>query len=254
MTKLKEIMMERMTWNEIQEALEEGFTTAVIMTGSIEQHGPHLPLSTDMLLGYAVGERVARRLGNALLAPVIRPGISEHHMAFAGTVSISPETFKALVNDYAHSLARHGFRRLAIAWSHGGNAAAIRALAPRLAAELPEVELLIETNLPKMIQTMYPVASAAGIDLESFGIHAGEMEASMILAHAPAQVRKDRLAQGFMGDLVSEASEHTKLLQEGLHKLTDNGILGDARPADAARGEAYLEAMAAYIVDNLVQV
>ncbi len=247
----REIWLERMTWMEIQTALAEGYDTAVIFTGSVEQHGPHLPLATDTLLGYALGERVARKLGKALLAPVVRPGMSEHHMAFKGTISISAETFKATVRDYVRSLARHGFRRIAVTWSHGGNAGALSEVLPRIAAELPEVEILGQTDLRDLFKCWIPFAAQEGISLESLGIHAGEGETSEMLAYAPEQVRRDKLAQGFMGDLITGEGEHVRLLQQGLHVLTGNGVLGDARLADAARGERYLDLVAGYLADNL---
>jgi creatinine amidohydrolase len=243
-----------MSWPEVERALADGYDTVVIFTGSIEQHGPHLPLATDTILGYAIGERVARRLGNALLAPVIRPGVSEHHMAFKGTLTISPDTFKATVRDVAHSLARHGFKRIAITWSHGGNAGALTELLPQLAAELPDVEIRGPIVPREKFKHLAEYARTQGITLEALGIHAGEGETSEMLAHAPDQVRRNELVQGFMGDLVSGEGEHAKLLREGLHRLTSNGVLGDARLADAARGERYLDLVADYIVAHLVPV
>jgi creatinine amidohydrolase len=243
-----------MTWPEIQLALDEGFTTAVIFTGSIEQHGPHLPLATDMLLGYAIGERVARRLGNALLAPVIRPGMSEHHMAFKGTISFSRATFEGMLRDTVASLIRHGFRCIALAWSHGGNIAAMAEIAPQLAAEYPQIEFLFEGDLKGYFKQLEPLAAEEGIDLETMGIHAGEVETSMMLAAYTDQVHKSRRVQGYMGDLVNPRQDHLKLLAEGLHVLTENGVLGDARASDRQRGEKYLDAIADYFVANLKPV
>ena len=250
----REVWLERMTWMEIQAAIAEGYDTALIFTGSIEQHGPHLPLATDTLLGYALGERLARKLGNALLAPVVRPGMSEHHMHFKGTISLSAETFKATVRDYIHSLARHGFKHIAVTWSHGGNAGALREMLPGVAAELPDVEILAQTDLRALFQHWIPYAAAQGVGLEALGIHAGEGETSEMLAYVPEQVRQDQLVQGFMGDLISGAGEHIRLLQEGLHVLTDNGVLGDARGADAARGARYLDLWAEYLIEGLEPV
>jgi creatinine amidohydrolase len=175
-------------------------------------------------------------------------------MAFKGTLSLSAETFKATVRDYVRSLARHGFRRIAVTWSHGGNAGALREVLPPLAAELPEVEMLTQTDLRDLFKRWMPFAAGEGVDPESLGIHAGEGETSEMLAYAPEQVRLDRLVQGFMGDLISGESEHVKLLQQGLHTLTDNGVLGDARLADRDRGERYLELLADYLVQNLKPV
>jgi creatinine amidohydrolase len=247
----REVWMERMTWTEIQAAMAEGYDTVLILTGSIEQHGPHLPLATDTLLGYAVGERIAHKMGKTLLAPVVRPGVSEHHMAFKGTVSLSKTTFKAILRDYAHSLARHDFKRIAFAWSHGGNVPALLEVVPQIAAELPDVEILLQADLIALFKDLIPFGQQEGIDMETLGIHAGELETSEMLAYVPEQVRTDKLVQGFMGDLIFTPGEHDKLLQEGLHKLTDNGVLGDARPADKSRGERYLDRFAQYVADNL---
>jgi creatinine amidohydrolase len=250
----REILFEKMTWPEVQQAIQDGYDTAVIITGSIEQHGPHLPLATDTLLGYAIGERVARKLGKALLAPVVRPGLSEHHMAFKGTITLSEQTFKSILRDYAYSLARHGFHRIAISWSHGGNAGVLRSQVPVLATELPEVEFLLEANPPGLFRYLTQRMEASGIDRDTMGIHAGELETSAMLSFVPDQVRVDLFAQGYMGDLGTDPVKHERLLREGLHTVTENGILGDARRAERSRGSQYLDWIAEYIVANLAPV
>ncbi len=248
---MKEIRLEYMTWNEIEEAMGNGYDTVVIFAGSIEQHGPHLPLATDTILSYALGERVARRLGKALLAPVIRPGLSEHHMKFKGSITLSKETFKSTVRDILHSLARHGFRRLVVAWAHGGNVPALVEVLPEVAKELPEVEILAHTDSIAFFKAWIPLAEEKGIDLEHLGVHSGEGETSCMLAYAPELVRWEKAATGFLGDLVNPEGAHGKLLAEGLDKITSNGILGDALLADAQRGEQYLESLAEHIVGAL---
>jgi creatinine amidohydrolase len=249
-----EILMERMSWTEIAAAMDDGYDTAVLFTGSIEQHGPHLPLATDTLCAYALSERVARRLGKALVAPVIRPGVSEHHMAFPGTITISPSTFKAVVADCVDSLVRHGFRRIAVSWAHGGNTPALREVLPELAARHPSTELIAQADVPAFFAHWKPIAEAEGIDLGTLGIHAGEGETSMMLAHVQSQVRSDRLAAGYTGDLITDPVVFANLLATGLRAFTENGILGDARRADRARGERYLEAMADYLAAALAPV
>jgi creatinine amidohydrolase len=89
-----------MTWLEVKQALEQGYRCIIFALGSIEQHGPHLPLVTDTLIGDALAVRVAEKLGRALVAPTIRPGCSEHHMSFAGSLSISNELLAALTRAY----------------------------------------------------------------------------------------------------------------------------------------------------------
>ncbi len=104
----EEIFLERMTSPAVRAAIDEGRTTAVVACGAVEQHGPHLPLFMDAEHGVWLAEEVARRLGNALVAPTIRVGCSEHHMRFAGSMSLRVDTFKALCYDYCVSLSRQG--------------------------------------------------------------------------------------------------------------------------------------------------
>lgn len=247
----RELLMERMSWTEIRDAMDEGYDTVVLFTGSIEQHGPHLPLATDTICAYALAERVALRLGKALVAPVVRPGVSEHHMAFPGTITMQPATFKAVVADCVDSLARHGFRTIAVSWAHGGNTPALQEVLPELARRHTDVSLVAQADVPAFFAHWKPLAEGEGIDLDTLGIHGGEGETSMMLAYAGDQVRQGRLERGYLGDLVSDPAVFARLLADGLRAFTENGILGDARPADRARGERYLEAMADFLAANL---
>jgi hypothetical protein len=115
------ILLEEMTWRDVDEAIEAGRTTVVVAVGAVEQHGPHLPLLVDAVRGDRLAVEVARRLGVALVAPTIRIGCSEHHMAFPGTLTLRRSTLEAICLDYTVSLARHGFRRVCFVPSHGGN-------------------------------------------------------------------------------------------------------------------------------------
>jgi creatinine amidohydrolase len=243
-----EIWLERMTWPEVKEAINEGYDTVVLVVGAIEQHGPHLPLGTDTILGYALGERVAHKLGKALLAPVVRPGVSEDHMSFSGSITLTPETFKATVREYVFSLAYHSFRRIVAFSSHGGNVMAMEELMPILAAELPDVEFITPSNEEAQLNELRKFAAKDGIDLESLGMHAGECETSIMLAYAPDLVRKDLLVQGWMGDHVEY--EREERIQD-LITVSETGVFGDARLADQARGERYLEFEADLIVRYL---
>lgn len=250
----EEILLERMSWPEVKAALEEGYDTVVLFTASIEQHGPHLPLCTDTVLGYDLAERVARKMGNALVAPVIRPGLSEHHMAFKGTITLTHDTFTATVRDYVRSLSRHGFKRLAITYSHGGNAGALNEVLPDLARKFPNVEILTVTDIEAFTGSTHEISQQAGIDESTAGVHAGEFETSAMLAFDEDMVRREKLAKGFTGDLSEDSEALSKMLREGLHTATENGILGDARPADKGRGERYLDAVASYIATHFVRV
>jgi len=106
------VLIEEMTWPEVKAAIEGGKRRVIVMLGAMEQHGPHLPIGTDTYLGYATGERLARRLGDALVAPVVTLGYSAGHLPMAGTVSIEEPTLERVIMDVCRSLGRHGFREI----------------------------------------------------------------------------------------------------------------------------------------------
>src|SRR5262252_6114671 len=118
---MEELFIERLSWPEVEAALAGGRRRAIVCAASTEQHGPHLPEATDALLGAAYAEGLARRLGNALVAPIIRPACSEHHMAFAGSLTIAPRLLMDILDSYLDSLRRHGLERFVVMSSHGGN-------------------------------------------------------------------------------------------------------------------------------------
>jgi hypothetical protein len=113
-------LLAQMTSRQVEAAIARGRTAVVVPFGALEQHGPHLPLDTDAVLGDRLGPMLAERL-DALCAPTIRVGCSWHHLAFAGTLSIRPETLLMIVEDLVDSLTRHGFRRIVLLPTHGGN-------------------------------------------------------------------------------------------------------------------------------------
>src|SRR5689334_2799680 len=112
--------LDKLTWPQVKAEIDGGRDTVVLAFGATEQHGPHMPLATDALLGDHLARRLADRL-DAFLAPTLRVGCSEHHVGFPGTMSLSEETFHAIVADLVRSLARGGFRRIVLVPTHGGN-------------------------------------------------------------------------------------------------------------------------------------
>jgi creatinine amidohydrolase len=125
--------LDRMTWPEVRAEQERGRDTVVLALGATEQHGPHMPLATDALLGDHLARAVADRL-EAFLAPTVRIGCSQHHLEFPGTLSLSESTFRAVVADIMRSLARGGFRRAVLLPTHGGNFAPLAAALDELGA------------------------------------------------------------------------------------------------------------------------
>ncbi|MCE5206903.1 MAG: creatininase family protein [Chloroflexi bacterium] len=249
-----EIWMERMTWQEIQQAMDDGYDTVILIAGSIEQHGPALPLGTDTYLGYAMADGIARKIGKTLVAPVIRPGLSEHHMHFKGTLTLTKETFKAVVRDVINSLVRHGFKRIAVTYSHGGNEAALDEVLPELARTYPDVDILTLIDEDAFSDPVQDIIRRDGITSEQMGVHAGEMETSMLLAWDETLVRKDKFEQGFMGDFGHDNPQMVRALSEGLHTVTNNGILGDSRKASKSRGQDYNDAVCGFAAKHFKKV
>jgi creatinine amidohydrolase len=231
-----------MHWPEVREALDSGTTTIVAAAGSMEQHGPHLPFQTDTLLGTVLADAVASRLDHVIVGPTIPFGVSEHHMAFPGTITLDTPTFKAVVRQYVASLAKHGFENVVIIPSHGGNFGPLASLFEETGGRIDGARFLPYTDLMTFIGVMNRKAAEDNITPQVAGAHAGETETSMVLAEQPGLVLMDKAEEGFVGTF-DEAASRT-VFEKGMTALTSNGILGDARPATAERGRGYIETLA----------
>lgn len=229
-----------LTSPEIGEALGRGLDSIIIPVGSTEQHGAHLPLATDSLHTVAIVERVAERLP-ALVAPLMPVGRADHHMAFPGTITVRHETLHAVLADWCDSFFRHGFRRVLVYSGHGGNAAPLARIIADLRRDNPGRCIIGCTDWRVYDDALFPVAAELGVGMEVAGWHAGELEASMILALDESLVRMDRAAPGFLGQLDDVRDQ---LMTEGLQAVSPSGVLGDPRPATRAHGERYLAALA----------
>lgn len=233
------VLLEELTWTEVEAALENGdVRTAVVAVGSIEQHGPHLPLIMDTLAGDAVAERVAHELGDAVAAPTIRPGCSGHHMAFPGTITVSPETLMDTIRAYVHSLDEHGFEDIVLVPTHGGNFGPVNTVAPDVAREV-EATVISLADLDVLMELMNEGMREAGVDYQEPVIHAGAAETAIVLAVAEDLVRTDALEIGVEGEI-----SVGRLLNAGFDAVTENGVLGDPREATAEAGEAILDRIA----------
>jgi creatinine amidohydrolase/Fe(II)-dependent formamide hydrolase-like protein len=228
------VELDQMSWPEVEAELAVGRDTVVIAFGATEQHGPHMPLATDALIGDHLARLVAERL-NAFVAPTVRIGCSEHHLEFPGTLSISEATFHALVGDVVRSLARGGFRRVVLLPTHGGNfgplAAAIEKLGP-----IPEIEIRALTDLGALFAIARLGAEEHNVPLGEGGLHAGEWETSMLATIHPDLVHLERGEPGYTGDLDAAIGA---IFTDGVHTITANGVIGDPRHASAEHGSQY---------------
>ena len=149
------------TWAEVEAYLDRS-KGIIVPIGSTEQHGPNGLIGTDAICAEAVANGVGEETG-ALVAPVISIGMAQHHLAFAGSITMRPSTMIAYISDYVFSLARHGFRRFMFINGHGGNSA-VQQFALEWAADRPGCRVLFHNwwNAPRtwaMVQRIDPVAS-----------------------------------------------------------------------------------------------
>jgi creatinine amidohydrolase len=238
--------LDRLSWPEVEAEQKAGRDTVVIALGATEQHGPHMPLATDALIGDHLARLVADRL-EAFVAPTVRIGCSEHHLEFPGTLSISEPTFHALVADLVHSLARGGFRRVVLVPTHGGNFRPLAAAVEKL--ESPDgIEVSALTDLGALMTLVQVGAEEHGVPPGEGGLHAGEWETSMLVAIHPELEHADQRAPGYVG-----APEHgiAALFDSGVAALSPTGVIGDPTRASAENGRRYWDEVARIVLERL---
>lgn len=221
----------------------------LIPVASCEQHSLHLPVSTDSLIGAEVARRVHERVPEEVLVlPVQWLGYSQHHSRYPGTVSAVSETHLALMMDTVVSMAEHGFGKILIQNSHGGNGGNVSVLLQRLMERYGDQEV--------EFYSCWAWASGEKLDeireLGGAGSgHSGETETSMIMAIRPDLVRTDRLdADGEReGMRVPGVASYHRFDQRTRH-----GGVGDPRTATAEKGERMLDASADEIAAQIRQI
>ena len=229
-----------LTWPDFQAADMER-AVAVLPVAAIEQHGPHLPVGVDALIMEGYLDRVMERLpeeSGALFLPIQSIGTSREHVAFPGTLTLTPETALRAWIEIGESVARAGCRKLVIANSHGGNNALIDIVAR---------ELRVRRNMlvvPAFWHRFgYPDGLFGGHERQH-GIHAGDIETSLMLAFRPELVRTDEIDH-FRPASVEMAQSFQWLRATGplgfgwmAQDLSESGAMGDAGAARADKGEA----------------
>ena len=218
------------TWPEV-----EGRPLLLVPVGSVEQHGPGLPLATDSIVAEAVARAAAARLGDAgsavLVAPAVGYGASGEHEDFPGTVSIGHEALRAVLVELGRSACRWA-GRVVFVNGHGGNAPTVAAAVEQLVGEGRAVS--------------WVACAAPGTDA-----HAGLTETSVLLHLAPELVRTELLEPG---ETLPLADLMPVLRAQGVRAVSANGVLGDPTGATADEGRRVLTTMVDRVVAVLAEV
>jgi creatinine amidohydrolase/Fe(II)-dependent formamide hydrolase-like protein len=197
------VYLEELTWTEVRELLAAGKTTVIVASAGNEQNGPHMVLGKHEYIVKHAADRIARKLGNALVAPIVTyvpEGAVDPpsgHMRYPGTITLPNVYFMKIFEYAARSLEAHGFTDIVFLGDSGGNQEGMKEVALALNAEwrggktrvhfVPEY--YSDNGFIEWLKTQ-------GETEESIGTHAGISDTSQLLAVAPQHIRKDKLAKG----------------------------------------------------------
>lgn len=226
-----------LTWPEARSALGRA-RLALVPVGSCEQHGPHLALSTDLAVAEGLAGRLAADLqDDAVICPAIPYGLSEHHMAFPGTLTLRPATFVSMVLEVVESLAHWELRRVLVVNGHGGNIDALRLVARTarrdhrcLVAAVMWAQLAADEIARRATSATYG--------------HACEAETSVAMVLAPDCLRLERIGEPARREPPDPLTLPQRPVVDRatwLHEWTEDGALGDPRLATRELGEAVVE-------------
>ncbi|MCL2931870.1 MAG: creatininase family protein [Trichodesmium sp. MAG_R03] len=241
-----------LTWQDIETIPDKENVVIIQPVGSIEQHGPHLPLIVDSAIAtYITGKALAKLEKNipAYTLPTQYYGKSNEHWHFPGTITLSAQTLMAVLTEIGESLYRSGFRKLLFLNAHGGQPQVIEIVARDLHQKYEDFLLfpLLVWRVPNPCEELLTQKEM------ELGIHAGDVETSIMLSMLPDVVKMDKAVCEYPQGL----PEGSMLSMEGklpfawlTRELTRSGVFGDATVATKEKGDRILEAF----TDGWVQV
>jgi creatinine amidohydrolase len=229
-------------WPDL-EAYFEAESLALVPVGSTEQHGPHLPESTDYVIAESLAREAADRAGY-LCTPTIPVGVSPHHKQFPGTMWVDPPAFRDYVESVTRNLTYHGIDRVVYVNAHGGNVAHLREVGRRLRDDdaAYAIEWMWDESIPDLVSNLF----------EHNGPHAGPKETAL-MQYLTDLVHDDRLADAHDGGVESITTDLTRHC--GARTFYDcvenspNGAFGDQTDAAAEKGRRLFEAATDQLCD-----
>ncbi len=232
------------TWTEA-DALETDL--AVLPVGSTEQHGPHAPLGTDALTAAAVAAEGADRADHeVVVAPTIPVGVAEEHRQFAGTLWVSPDTFRSYVRETVESLADNGWDRVVVVNGHGGNVGPLREACARLSRDGTAYAVQF---------TWFDAVDPEAVGFEGEMGHGGPVETSLVL-----HLRADLVDEDSLEAAADGAAEGWGEWQAGVNlaydsaEFTESGVVGDPGQGSAELGERLHDAASDHLAGLLETV
>ena len=242
-----------LNWKQV-DALPRDSTLLVLPTAAIEQHGHHLPLATDTLINNLLLGHALRKLPSDMpvyALPPVHYGKSNEHIGFPGTLSLSAQTFMAVLRDLGSSLSKAGFRKLVLYNTHGGNTSLIDVMSRDLRAEFGLRTFALHGSGGISFEGLDPQERA-------YGFHAGEVETAFLLASVPELVDRSAYTSNYIADI----SKPAMLLPENAaatfawltRDLASSGVMGDPRPATSEKGARWLEQAATRLAAALEEM
>jgi len=236
-------LIEEMTPQEITDALKE-VDTVVVPLGSVEQHGPHLPVGTDTLIPITVAKRVAEK-AKVLVAPPIYYGNSLSMADMKGVFTVTPDSLAGLLLDLCKSFAKQGFKKIVFINGHGGNRQVLGCIGQRARMETGALVVLIDW--------WFIAAEEIPQICEQEVVHADEGETSMMLACRPdlvdmTKATKDETWDKLVKELTGGKPKNMPQVFMPFQKWSKTGLIGDATKASKEKGEKIMKA----VVDNIV--
>lgn len=227
------------TWEEIAQLAGAG-TLVVFPCGATEQHGPAITVDMDIRIAEKVAWTAAERVWaehgvRSLVLPTLAYGVSAHHTDYAGTVTVDPPTYIALVCQIMGSVIRHGFRKIAVISGHGGNLPGLSVACRMVADEHRRLPVRISLDRMSDVPPWFEEIADELPDEGGLRGHADMIETSLALADRPERVRRELIYKPRL------KIDHEPDWEWLTHELTDNGAIGDPTLAKAELGERIWE-------------